>query len=51
MIEASKQTSMLGSDPAARIPTAIVTSGGYSHRSHELVAEIALSAVEQLRED
>jgi hypothetical protein len=26
----------------------IVTSGGYTHRSHELVAELALSAVDLL---
>ncbi|HET6148323.1 MAG TPA: histone deacetylase [Polyangia bacterium] len=33
----------------AEIPTAIVTSGGYTHRSHELIAELALSAVDLLR--
>jgi histone deacetylase 11 len=33
----------------AQIPTVIVTSGGYTRRSHELVAELALSTVDLLR--
>ena len=32
-----------------RIPTVIVTSGGYTRRSHELVAQLALAVVERLR--
>ena len=31
-----------------QIPTVIVTSGGYSRRSHELVAELAVAVVERL---
>jgi histone deacetylase 11 len=32
-----------------QVPTVVVTSGGYTRRSHELIAELALAVVNQLR--
>jgi len=32
-----------------QIPTVIVTSGGYTQRSHQLIAELAVAVVDRLR--
>lgn len=46
---ASREAAEIEALVRAAIPTVIVTSGGYTRRSHELVAELAPSAVDQLR--